>query len=108
MTFRISDVGHEAKLVELGERLSEKLSRKQPRGEMLDLDEDYIDAAKTILATLSNQVAPIRSSILALTSEQIEVFLEFDPEFIDAAKNILRDFIEKTEGKSRRGKPSTV
>jgi hypothetical protein len=98
MTFKIADVGPEAQLVEIGERLSDALSREQLPAEPLDLDPDYIDAAKTTLATLSTQVATLPSGTVALTEQQLEAFLDFDPDFIEIAKKMLRDFIEKTEG----------
>ena len=63
----------------------------------LDLDPAYVDAAKTMLATLSGQVAALPSGAVALTEQQVETFLDFDPEFLDVAKDMLRAFIEKTK-----------
>jgi hypothetical protein len=64
----------------------------------LDLDPAYVDAAKTMLATLSGQVAALPSGAVAPTEQQVETCLDFAPDFLDVAKNMLRAFIEKTEG----------
>jgi hypothetical protein len=104
MTFKIADVGPEAQLVEIGERLSDALSGGQHRAELLDdLSPDYVDAAKTMLAELSGEVAALPSGTFALTEQQVESFLDFDPEFLDVAKNMLRAFIETTERMGVRG-----
>jgi hypothetical protein len=98
MTFRIADMGNEAQLVEIGERLSDALSsEQQPTELLLDIDPNYIDAAKTMLATLSGEVAALPSRAIALTEQQIETFLDFDPDFLEIAKDMLRGFIGKTE-----------
>lgn len=57
MTFKIADIANEAQLVEIAERLSEALSGERTE-KPLDLSTDYVDAAKTVLATLSERVAP--------------------------------------------------
>jgi hypothetical protein len=103
MTFKIADVGTEAQLVEIGERLSDALSSGQYRAELLDLSPDYVAAAKTMLAELSREVAALPSGTIALTEQQVRSFLDFDPEFLDVAKDVLRAFIEKTEGIGVRG-----
>jgi hypothetical protein len=103
MTFRIADIGNEAQLVELGERLSNAISAQQPQAERLDLDADFIDAAKIMLAALSEKAAPLSSGTVARTEQQVETFLDFDPEFLAAAKDMLRAFIERTEGMGVRG-----
>jgi hypothetical protein len=97
MTFKIADMAHEAQLVEIAEQLSEALSGKEPAGKPIDLSSDYVEAAKLLLATLSEQVAPLSSETVALTEQQVETFLDFDPEFLDVAKDMLRAFIEKTK-----------
>ena len=97
MTFKIADVGNEAELVEVAERLSDALSGKQIPVGPLDLDPAYVDAAKTMLATISGQVAALPSGTVALTVQQVETFLDFDPDFLDVARDMLRAFIEKTE-----------
>src|SRR5215218_8030602 len=56
MAFRIADIGNEAQLVELGERLSKALSSAQHRTDLLDFSPEYLDAAKTMLAELSGEV----------------------------------------------------
>jgi hypothetical protein len=98
MTFKISDMAYEAQLVEIGDRLSAALSEQETVGRPLDLSSDYVGAAKTLLAALSERVAPLPSGTVALTEQQVESFLDFDPDFLDVAKNMLRAFIEKTEG----------
>ena len=98
MTFRIADIGNEAQLVEIGERLSDALSSEQETTErLLDIDPDYIDAAKAMLATLSGEVAALPSRAIALTEQQIDTFLDFDPDFLEVAKDMLRGFIGKNE-----------
>jgi hypothetical protein len=103
MTFRIGDMGNEAQLVEIGERLSDALSSAQHRTDLLDLSPDYVDAAKTVLTELSGKGAALRSGIVALTEQQVETFLDFNPVFLDRARDMLRAFIEKTEGMGVRG-----
>jgi hypothetical protein len=102
MTFKIADIGTEAELVEIGERLSDALSTAHPRSELLDLSPSYVDAAKSMLAELSEDVAALPSGTVALTKQQVETFLDFDPVFLDIAKDMLRVFIERTEGISVR------
>jgi hypothetical protein len=102
MTFKIADIANEAQLVELGERLSDALEGEERLGKPLDLDPSYIDAAKAMLATLSDKVATLPSGTVALTEQQIETFVDFDPEFLDVAKEMLREFIERTEGTWKR------
>jgi hypothetical protein len=97
MTFKLVDIAHESQIVELAGKVSEVLSeRPQPHVD-LDLDETYIDAAKTVLAALSDRVAELPSGTLPLTEQQVETFLDFDPDFLDVAKDMLRNFIERTE-----------
>ena len=104
MTFRIADIGNEAQLVEIGERLSDALSSEQePTELLLDIDPDYIDAAKTMLASLFEEVAALPSRAIGLTEQQMETFLDFDPAFLEIAKDLLREFIGKTEVMSMRG-----
>jgi hypothetical protein len=55
----------------------------------LDLSPDYVDAAKTMLAELSGEVAALPSGTVALTKQQVETFLDFDPVFLDVAKDTL-------------------
>ncbi|HKG74056.1 MAG TPA: hypothetical protein VKA79_07445 [Aestuariivirgaceae bacterium] len=100
MTFKIADMAHEAQLVEIAEQLSGALSGEETVGKALDLGPDYVEAAKCLLATLSERVALLPSETVALTEQQVESFLDFDPEFLDIAKDMLRAFIEKT--KTRR------
>jgi hypothetical protein len=98
MTFRIADLGNEARLVEIGERLSAALSSEQePTDPLLDIDPDYIDAAKVMLATLSGEVVAQPSRAIPLTEQQIAAYLDFDPDFLEIAKDMLRRFIGKTE-----------
>lgn len=97
MTFKIADIANEAQLVEIAERVSDALSGDEIPGKPLDFGPAYVDAAKSLLATLSDQVAPIPSGTAALTEQQVENFLDFDPDFLDVAKGMLRDFIERTE-----------
>jgi hypothetical protein len=97
MTFKIADIANEAQLLDVAERLSDALEGKERPGKALDLDPNYADAARTLLATLSERVAPLPSGTVALTEQQIESFLDFDPDFLDVAKDMLRAFIEKTE-----------
>lgn len=98
MTFRIADIGNEAQLVELGEHLSKALSSAQHRTDMLDFSPEYLDAAKTMLAELSEETAALPSRTIPLIEQQVETFLDFDPVFLDIAKDMLRAFIERTEG----------
>jgi hypothetical protein len=102
MTFKIADVGTEAELIEIGQRLSDALSSAHHRTELLDLSPDYVDAAKTMLAELSGEAAALPLGTVALTKQQVESFLDFDPVFLDTAKDMLRAFIEKTEGMGMR------
>jgi predicted O-methyltransferase YrrM len=97
MTFKIADIANEAQLVELADKLSDALSADEPPGRALDLDPNYVEAAKTLLATLSERVSPLPSGTVALTEQQVESFLDFDPVFLDVAKDMLREFIERTE-----------
>jgi hypothetical protein len=97
MTFKLADIANEAQLVEIAEQLSAALSGRELPGKVLELSPDYVDAAKTLLADLSEQVAPLSSGTVALTEQQVNSFLDFDPEFLEMAKHMLRDFIEKTE-----------
>jgi hypothetical protein len=97
MTFKIADMAHEAQLVEIAEQLSEALSGEEILGKVLDLSPDYVDAAKFLLATLSERIALLPSETVARTEQQVETFLDFDPEFLDVAKDMLRAFIEKTK-----------
>jgi hypothetical protein len=99
MTFRIADIGNEAQLVELGERLSKALSSAQHRTDMLNFSPEYLDAAKTMLAELSEEIAVLPSRAIPLIEQQVETFLDFDPVFLDMAKDMLRAFIERTEGR---------
>jgi hypothetical protein len=61
MTFKIADMAHEAQLVEIADQLSEALSGEEPVGKPLDLSPDYVDAAKFLLATLSERGALLSS-----------------------------------------------
>ena len=97
MTFKIADMAHEAQLFEIAEQLSEALSREETESKALDLGPDYVDAAKCLLATLSERVALLPSETVGRTEQQVENFLDFDPEFLDAARDMLRAFIEKTK-----------
>lgn len=97
MTFKIADMGSEAELVEVAERLSDAFSGMNVPGGPLNLDPAYVDAAKTMLETLSGQVASQPSSYFGFTEQQVESFLDFDPQFLDVAKDMLRDFIKRTE-----------
>ena len=97
MAFRIADIGNEAQLVELGERLSKALSSAQHRTDLLDFSPEYLDAAKTMLAELSGEVASLPLRTISLTEQQVETFLDFDPVFLDIAKDMLRAFIESSE-----------
>jgi predicted O-methyltransferase YrrM len=103
MTFKIADIGNEAELVEIGQRLSDALSSPHCRTTRLDLSPDYVDAAKTMLADLSGEVSALPSGTVALTKQQVETFLDFDPVFLDIAKDMLRAFIEKTEAMRVKG-----
>jgi hypothetical protein len=97
MTFKIADIANEAQLVEIADRLSDALSGSETPSKPLDLGSDYVAAAKTVLATLSERALLLPSGTVALTEQQVETFLDFDPVFLDVAKDMLRDFIERTE-----------
>lgn len=102
MTMKIADVApKEAQLIDLSEALSELLSTSAVSATALhdlDLDSSYVEAARTMLASLSEHVAAPSAGELPLTRQQIETYLDFDPAFLDIAKTILRDFIDRTEG----------
>ena len=100
MTMKIADIApDEAEVIDVSECLSELLStsttvrRAVPD---LNLDPAYLDAARTILTTLSEQVATPTVSEVSLTRQQIETYLDFDPEFLEVAKVMLRDFIDRS------------
>jgi hypothetical protein len=97
MTFKVADIANEAQLVEIADRLSEALSGEGSE-KPLDLSADYVDAAKTLLATLSERVAPLPSRTVALTEQQIDTFLDFDPEFLD----ICQEYAARVHRKDRR------
>jgi hypothetical protein len=97
MTFKIADIANEAQFVEIAEQLSDALSGDERPPGPLELDPAYLDAAKTMLATISAPVSSMPSGAVALTQQQIETFLDFDPAFLDVAKDMLRAFIERTE-----------
>jgi hypothetical protein len=103
MTMKIADIApDEAQLIELSERLSEAVTasaNSEVKVSDLGLDPSYLDAARTALASLSEQVATPTAHELPLTRQQIEGYLDFDPEFLDVAKTMLRDFIDRTEGR---------
>jgi hypothetical protein len=98
---KIADVApEEAQLIDLSELLSELLSTStvsEAAMPDLDLDSSYLEAARTLLASLSEHVAAPSAGELPLTRQQMESYLDFDPAFLDVAKSILRDFIDRTE-----------
>ena len=101
MTMKIADFApEEAQLIDVSERLSELLSTPPQSSAAvpdLGLDPSYVDAASSLLASLSEQVAAPGTRELPLTREQIEGYLDFDPEFMDVARSMLRDFLDRTE-----------
>jgi hypothetical protein len=106
MTMKIADAApEEAELVEISDQLSAALSptsTNRHTGPALDLDASYLEAARAMLATLSQQVSASTSATVPLTRQQIETYLDFDPDFLEVAKSMLRDFINKTETSRRR------
>lgn len=100
MTMRIADVApDEAQLIDVSERLSVLLSTSPSAATAvpdLDLDASYLEAARTILTTLSEQLATPAAGEVPLTRQQIETHLDFDPEFLEVAKDMLRDFIDRS------------
>jgi hypothetical protein len=98
---KIADVApDEAQLIDLSELLSELLSTSavsEPAVADLDLDSSYLEAARTILASLSEHGATPSAGELPRTRQQIETHLDFDPAFLDVARSILRDFIDRKE-----------
>jgi hypothetical protein len=97
MTMKIADVApNEAQLVELSEQLSEAFAQPQPKLS-LDLDASFLEAARTMLASLTEQRQEGFHGAVALTRQEIETYLDLDPDFLDPAKEMLRDFIERTE-----------
>ena len=101
MTMKVADAAPaEAQMIDISERLSDVLSSsKLPKRAGLDLDSSYLEAARAVLAALSEQVAPSTSGTVTLTKQQIEAYLDFNPDFLEAAKGMLRDFIDRTETK---------
>ena len=104
MTMKIADVApDEAQLIDVSERLSVLLSTSPPATTAvpdLDLDPSYLEAARTILTTLSEQLAMPAAGEFPLTRQQIETHLDFDPEFLEVAKDMLRDFIDRSAGQA--------
>jgi hypothetical protein len=101
MTMKIADFApEETQLIDVSERLSELLSTP-PQSPIavpdLGLDPSYVDAARTLLTSLSEQVAVPGTRELPLTRQQLESYLDFDPEFIDVARSMLHDFIVRTD-----------
>ncbi len=101
MTMKIADVApEEAQIIDVSERLSEVLStagKSKVSVPDLDLDPSYVEAARTILASLSERVAAPSAGGIPLTRQQIQTYLDFDPEFIDVAKSMLRDFVDRAD-----------
>lgn len=106
MTMKIADAApEEAQLVEISERLYEAFSTTKGSHTLLpllDLDSSYLAAARTMLLSLSESIAPSTSGGVPLTRQQIESYLDFDPDFTDAAKDMLKDFIDRTEARRHR------
>jgi 2'-5' RNA ligase len=96
MTFKVADIANEAQLIEIAEKLSDALSTEKAMGQPPDLDVAYIAAAKTLLTAFSEQVERRPSE-----AGSLEKFLDFDPHFTETAKNMLREFIERVEGRRR-------
>jgi hypothetical protein len=106
MTMKIADVApDEAQLVEISERLSEALTTDvptKPATAVLDLDTSYLEAARTMLATLTERPRGAFHGVVALTEQQVKTYLDFDPNFLDVAKKMLREFIDRTESARSR------
>jgi hypothetical protein len=90
----------EAQLVELSQRLSKALegeARTMSTIPSLDLDSSFLEAARAMLAGLSEQPQKAFHGEIALTKQEVEAYLDIDPDFVESAKDMLRDFIEQTE-----------
>ena len=98
---KISDIApEEAHVVALAERLSEALSAPQAASlQPLNLDASFLEAARELLATLSQPANQGYHGSVELTEQQIRSHLEFSPDFIEPAKEMLLDFIQQTESK---------
>jgi hypothetical protein len=112
---KVSDAApDEALLVELSERLNTALSGKGALNAkpMLDLDAAFLQAARNLLATLSDRVdgsAGAFHGSIPQSQEQIETYLDFNPDFLDQARQMLADFIKRTEiHRSRHAVLSTL
>ena len=95
MTMKIAEVApNEFMLVDLAEQLSRAETLDDLKRTILELDSSYLEAAKTMLETLSSEIAS-STSYVQLTSEQIEAYMEFDPAFAEDARAVLKEFIER-------------
>lgn len=93
MTMKISEVApNEAMLVDLADQVSSASSTTDLKKAIFDLDSSYLEAARTMVASLSSGAAA-STNYVSLTKEQIETYLEFDPAFAEEAKTILREFM---------------
>lgn len=103
MTMKVADVAPgEAQMIDISEQLSETLSNSHSTHKIgLELDVTYLEAARAMLATLSERVAPSTSGTVTLTKQQIEAYLDFDPDYLDTARDMLRDFIIRAEALRR-------
>jgi hypothetical protein len=104
---KIADVApDEAQLVDISEKLSAALADPGAPHEtettLLDLDSSYLEAARTMLANLTQPERSAFDGAVELTEQQIENYLDFSPEFLDTAKAMLRDFIDRTESSRHR------
>jgi hypothetical protein len=117
MTMKIADVApHESQLIDLSERLSEVLSTSRPRNrtvQNLDFDPSYLEAARGILMSLSEQAAAPVSEEIPLTQQQLETYLDCSPEFqshparlSSTGPKLVRAKPEKKIEKSARGRGS--
>lgn len=101
MTMKIADVApDEAQLVELSEQLTRVLTEDVPpksEAPSLDLDFSFLDAARTLLAGLTEQPREAFHGEIALTRQEVEGYLDINLDLLESAKDLLRDFIERTE-----------
>jgi hypothetical protein len=101
MTMKILDAApREAQLVELSQKLSKALdggTQRTPAIPFLDLDSSFLEAARAMLASLSEQPQEAFHGEIALTKQEVETYLDINPDFVESAKDMLRDFIEQTQ-----------
>jgi hypothetical protein len=99
MTMRVIDIApNEALAAKIADQLENASSSTDPsQGEpsLLDLDPEFLETAKEMLAQLTQRLPAAKSAGM----EETPPLLDLEPRFLDKAAAMLREFIARTENR---------